>query len=395
MFDYDKYMPHGMCLMWEPWLVMLWVCSDLMIVTACMAIPLAILLVMRRRADLPHRGMITLFAAFILLCGVTHFLGIVTLWYPIYPFTGTVKLATGIISLAIAATLFRLIPLLVRIPAPDAHDEVIAQLEIALADLSRTRDELENRVGQRNCELRHTNSQLAFTARNAVHRSRNLLQTVSALTQPANASHECSAGFLRGLRGRINALVIATSAVLEQAGGTGVSLDRLIRRQIEPLFDTPSTQLSTDGPVVALGAQGAQQVSLVVWELCARFAQMERTGQSCGQIAITWSMDTEDGGEAQLSLEWRESFASRVDNLAIPAFGGDGTQTPAPVDEFSETLLTHIVPHLLGGKGRIQVQEATFLYRLTCPMSALDDTGGADIATDQEAEGPMPLLREA
>lgn len=374
ILDYNQYMPHGMCLLWEPWLVLLWAGSDLMIFTAYMAIPLAIFLVLRRRPDLGHRRLVVLFGSFILLCGVTHLMGIVTLWYPIYPFTGAIKLATGVVSLATAAMLFRLIPVFLRIPTPDTHEEVIEQLEMTLADLSRARDELENRVQQRTAELKDANTQLALTARNAVHRSRNLLQIVSSLTRPGTEAHEYPASFLRELRGRINALVTATSTLMEQGEHGSASLERVIRRQVEPIFENPATQLLTQGPKVAIGAQGAQQISLVAWELCSRFTQIGRERQSRGRIAVTWSIDADEGGEKQLTLEWSESFVPRKSGVGDLPRIGDGTSTPAPVPDFSETLLTRIVPRLLNGKGRIEVEGTKFLYRLCCPLAALDNS---------------------
>lgn len=121
-------MPHGMCLLWEPWLVFLYAGSDLLIFLAYAAIPIALLIFLRRRPELHYRGLVALFAAFILLCGITHLISIVILWTPVYPFHGFVKVFTGIVSAATAVTLFRLIPDLVRIPSP-------AQLEDANASL--------------------------------------------------------------------------------------------------------------------------------------------------------------------------------------------------------------------------------------------------------------------
>ena len=120
-----QYMPHGMCLLWQPWLVALWAGSDLLIFLSYTAIPFALLTVLRKRKDIPFSGLVVLFASFILLCGLTHLMGIVTLWYPIYPWVGMLKLATGLVSAATAVVLFRLIPTLTALPSP-------AQLATAL-----------------------------------------------------------------------------------------------------------------------------------------------------------------------------------------------------------------------------------------------------------------------
>ena len=143
--DYGGYMPHGMCLLWEPWLVLLWAGSDLPIFLSYTAIPIALLRVLRQRTEVPHGGLVALFASFILLCGLTHALGIVTLWIPIYPWTGWVKLATGIVSMTTAVVLFRLIPDIIRLPSPASlaavnqtlSDEIAAHKAILAFGLMR------------------------------------------------------------------------------------------------------------------------------------------------------------------------------------------------------------------------------------------------------------------
>lgn len=76
---YGEYMPHGMCLLWKPWLVLLWAGSDLLIFLSYTAIPVAILMILRKRTEVPQAPLVALFGAFILLCGITHLFMIVTL----------------------------------------------------------------------------------------------------------------------------------------------------------------------------------------------------------------------------------------------------------------------------------------------------------------------------
>ena len=97
-----EYMPHGFCIAWNPQLLAMHVISDLLIALAYFSIPVGIVYVARKRADTTFQPIYYLFAGFILACGITHVMGIVTLWYPVYYFEGLTKVATALISVATA-----------------------------------------------------------------------------------------------------------------------------------------------------------------------------------------------------------------------------------------------------------------------------------------------------
>lgn len=116
IFQYEKFMPHGYCLLWQPDLVWTYVISDLAITIAYYSIPLMILYMVRRnRQSIPFRWVYMLFALFIFLCGTTHLLDIITLWYPMYYLQGVVKALTAAASLVTAILVFPLVPLLLNL----------------------------------------------------------------------------------------------------------------------------------------------------------------------------------------------------------------------------------------------------------------------------------------
>ena len=98
MIHSASYMAHGYCLLWKPWLVVLHAGSDFLIFAAYFAIPVAIWLFLRQRPDLELKPLAILFAAFIFLCGLTHLVQMVTLWWPIYETQAFVKAATAFVS---------------------------------------------------------------------------------------------------------------------------------------------------------------------------------------------------------------------------------------------------------------------------------------------------------
>ena len=75
-----EYLPHGFCIAWNPQLLAMHVISDLLIAIAYFSIPIGIVYVAKKRPDAELQPIYYLFAAFILACGVTHVMGILTLW---------------------------------------------------------------------------------------------------------------------------------------------------------------------------------------------------------------------------------------------------------------------------------------------------------------------------
>ena len=59
------FMPHGMCYLWQPWVVWMHVVSDILIALAYVVIPVALVHFIRRRRDVPFDWMFWCFGLFI------------------------------------------------------------------------------------------------------------------------------------------------------------------------------------------------------------------------------------------------------------------------------------------------------------------------------------------
>jgi signal transduction histidine kinase/ActR/RegA family two-component response regulator len=117
LFNTSGLSPHGYCLLWEPGLIWLYAVSDATIALAYFSIPLTLVIVGKRRSDLIFRPLLWLFAAFILLCGMTHLFDLMTLWAPLYGLQGLVKAATAIASIATAVALWWAMPNFLALPS--------------------------------------------------------------------------------------------------------------------------------------------------------------------------------------------------------------------------------------------------------------------------------------
>lgn len=163
MWDSADFLPHSICLALSPGVMWLHAVSDAVIAISYYSIPLVLLVFARKRAEGQWRWVLTLFAAFVLACGTTHVLSVVTLWVPIYVEQGILKAITAAISLATALVLWPLLPVALKAP---------------------TRSELEARVLSRTAELEQAKA-MAERANEA--KSRFLASASHDLRQPFQA----------------------------------------------------------------------------------------------------------------------------------------------------------------------------------------------------------------
>src|SRR5262249_50334785 len=124
VFTVGGYMPHGHCYLWEPRLVALHGISDFLIGVSYLAISLTLAyLVYRARDHIPFQWMVLAFGLFIVACGITHFMEVLTLWRPVYWLAGDVKVLTAMASVGTAVPLPPLLPeVLAPLWAPPGAD---------------------------------------------------------------------------------------------------------------------------------------------------------------------------------------------------------------------------------------------------------------------------------
>lgn len=359
LLDAASYMAHGYCLLWQPWLIALHAIPDAVIFVSYTSIPLALLWFLRLRPELKeYRLLVSLFAAFILLCGLTHLLGLITLWYPIYFVQGLAKAATAAVSFATAVALFPLVPKLAAIPSPRDLEETNARLvaeaeshRATLDELRAIRKRLEVSVSDRTAELEATNARLETLTRETVHRSKNLLTVVRSLSrQTARTSRDID-DFVAKLIGRLDALDAATDLVVAGGAARSADLRAVVDAQLAAYSDSFAERLRVEGPPLALRTEAAQQISLLVHELATNALKYGGLA-SDGRVEISWRVDGDN-----LVFDWRETGATALREAERTGFG---TQ-----------LVTRAVPMQLGGHAVRQFLPEGLFYRLTVALGEL------------------------
>jgi len=109
-------MPHGHCYLWRPDILFLHAFSDSLIAISYFIIPICLIFIIKKRTDIPIKKLIILFILFIVFCGMTHILELISIWIPIYYTSGIIKLLTAIVSVATVIAIYRAIPKILSFP---------------------------------------------------------------------------------------------------------------------------------------------------------------------------------------------------------------------------------------------------------------------------------------
>ena len=106
-----EFLPHRFCYLNSTGLIWANVTSDAVIGVAYLVISAALAyLVNRARGDIPFSWMFLAFGLFIVACGFTHIMEVVTVWRPYYWLAADIKIVTAVASVVTAVSLPTLVP---------------------------------------------------------------------------------------------------------------------------------------------------------------------------------------------------------------------------------------------------------------------------------------------
>ncbi len=173
----DGFLPHGYCYLWNKPLLLTHLTSDLLIGISYVVISFALAsLVLRARRDIPFHLIFIAFGLFIITCGMTHFMEVVTLWQPVYWLAGAVKVVTATASVATAAMMPFVVP---RVHATIRNAEIGRERDLASA---RTMA-----LEESNAELTRLNGSLAVALAESTD-ARRVADTARLAAEQANAA---------------------------------------------------------------------------------------------------------------------------------------------------------------------------------------------------------------
>ena len=295
-FTSDMLNPHGVCLLWRPELLWTHVGSDVLIGLAYFSIPLALGVFLYHRRDIGYGWVIVLFVAFIMLCGVTHFMSVWTLWNAHYGLEALVKAVTAGASVVTALALWPLLPKVIALPSPAQLQARIDERDEAMAELRRTMADM--------VELREHEQRQRLLLDELNHRVKNTLASVQSIASQTISRSESLEDFQTTFLQRLMSLS-STHDLLVERTWEAASLRELVDRTLAH-YGRP---YSYEGPDLDLHPNFAVTMGMALHELATNALKYGAWSAS-GSVTVDVSID--DANDPPLCVIWREEGGPRV-----------------------------------------------------------------------------------
>jgi PAS domain S-box-containing protein len=193
---------------------------------------------------------------------------------------------------------------------------------VALVDIEAIKDRGGNVVGAVNCfqditERKRSEAQIVNLAREAEHRTKNIMATVLATVRLSHS--DTSDGLKELIEGRIEALAKVHTLFVESRWA-GAEIHRLATEELWAYSGENATRVRIDGPTVMLEPSTAQAAAISLHELATNAVKYGSLSAAGGHVEISWTV-TADG---RLSLRWIESDGPTA--ATPPTHRGFGTR---------------------------------------------------------------------
>jgi PAS domain S-box-containing protein len=190
---------------------------------------------------------------------------------------------------------------------------------IALVDIEAVKDSGGHIIGAVNCfqditERKRSEAQIIDLAREAEHRTKNILSTVLATVRLSRS--DTSDDLKQLIEGRINALA-KVHGLFVQSRWAGAELRTLAIQELSPFCGETEGRVRIDGPPLMLEPNTAQAIAISLHELATNAAKYGSLSAPDGRVEIVWSRTADE----RLSLRWIEAGGPTVTSPTHRGFG--------------------------------------------------------------------------
>jgi PAS domain S-box-containing protein len=223
---------------------------------------------------------------------------------------------------------------------------------IALVDIEAIKGSGGNIVGAVNCfqditERKRSEAHIVNLAREAEHRTKNILSTVLATVRLSHA--DTSDDLKELIEGRIDALA-KVHGLFVQSRWAGAELHNLITQELSPYCGGTEERVRIDGPPIMLEPNTAQTIAISLHELATNAAKYGSLSAADGRVEISWSR----AAEGRLSLHWIES--------------GGPTVTPPTRRGFGTRVMENIIVSQLRGEVHFDWRDQGLACEIVLPL---------------------------
>jgi PAS domain S-box-containing protein len=163
-------------------------------------------------------------------------------------------------------------------------------------------------------ERARTEAQISLLAREAEHRTKNILATVQATVHLTQS--ETIDGLKSAIEGRIQALA-NVHALFVQSRWEGANLRNLVTQELSPYCQDVEARARIEGPDQLLEPYAAQTIAITLHELATNAAKYGALSVPDGRVHVAWSgID-----KAHLILRWTETGGPLVTPPTRKGFG--------------------------------------------------------------------------
>jgi PAS domain S-box-containing protein len=171
-----------------------------------------------------------------------------------------------------------------------------------------------SKIAQDISERKRNEAQITILAREAEHRSKNLLATVQATVQLSHS--DTPEGLKHAIDGRIKALA-NVHRLFVATRWAGADIQDVIKEELAPYAQDAEGRVRIDGPKHLLEPMAAQAIAVTVHELATNAAKYGAFSVTGGLVCVEWAREP----NGRLVLRWTETGGPPVKPPTHKGFG--------------------------------------------------------------------------